>query len=236
VLDRRYVSVKLPELSPELAEFLGALAGDGHLAPLKADIVLVADYDLDTHYITEHIPTLIRTLFGVNPRVRHIDNFARCYFYSKILVNYLHNTFDIPVGKKKNRLHIPKTILANNLFLVPYLRGLFDTDGCIHQHHPTTAAIEYVSADSQFTEEVYAALKSLGFRVSKSRKSVYIYAREEINKFFAVIEPANKKHINKYHAFLATGKVPRTADLLRASGRFINLPATKRAIAPVVQW
>ena len=50
-----------------------------------------------------------------------------------MLVNYLSKTFLLPVGKKKNYLHIPHQINNNKKLLERYLRGLFDTDGYVQK-------------------------------------------------------------------------------------------------------
>ncbi len=215
-IDNKPNNPYLPQkMNTLLAEFLGVLAGDGHVTPVKYLIDICADKDLDKHFIEQHVPSLFKSLFEVTPRIYTIDNRTACRMYSKKLVFHIHKRFQVPFGNKMGQLHIQKEILRNKKFLTAYLRGLFDTDGSIYQHHKTDAAIEYSSGDPCFLKQIHKALISLGFSASIAQTGVRLYSKRDIRNFFEKIKPSNRKHQDKYQAYIQTKKVPKTKDLLK---------------------
>ncbi len=214
--DKRYKIPILPQsLSPELAEFIGILAGDGHLAKVKHEINITGGSQYDKDYVQSYIYRLFKNLFGIEPRIEIMKNknVIRCRTYSKIVSQYLTRIYGHPIGKKKGRLNIPKQILDDSEMLKCYLRGVFDTDGSFHRHHKKSASVEFISVDLEFLNQINLALKGFGFSTSKTGKSVHIYSREHIDRFFAIIKPANPKNILKYRIYKDTGMVPRNLEL-----------------------
>ncbi len=208
-ISNRLKSLQFPKLSEKFAEFLGALAGDGHLGQNPSALVITCHKVLDLEYV-QHLAVFFKGFFGHEPTIyfRKNVNVVNLRFYSKELVSWFSKTFDLPVGKKKNRLHIPKQILKKREYLISYIRGLFDTDGCISRHHKkwkSGGMLEIISADKGHLKEIYRAFIRLGFTTSIGYKSVIIYRKDEIHKFFKVIKPANKKHLDRYSKFKEEG-------------------------------
>lgn len=206
----------IPPLNEKFAEFIGALAGDGHMNKITYEISISMDQDLDKEY-SKHIISLYKQLFGIKARkYTQIEyNKVKCFAYSKELVNNLSNTYAIPVGKKKGNLRIPKQIKKNKSLLRTYIRGLFDTDGSIHRHHPKTAMLGIISRDPAFIKDVKQALTKLNFTSSLSNKNLYIYKKKEIDRFFKEIQPSNAKHRYKYSYYKRYGRVPLTKELVK---------------------
>lgn len=208
--------IELPQLSSQFAEFLGALAGDGHIGSTNYEVCIVCHKYLDKNYVEKHINKMYRDLFNTKPRIfiHKEKNWIKIRIYSKKLVEYLSKTFKLPVGKKKGKLKIPKQI-EKSIYLKDYLRGLFDTDGSFHRHHKNKAAIEIISMDKKFLKQVYDSLKYLNFSPGISGKNLYLYRPNEIEKFFKEIKPANYKHLSKYKVYKEKGFVPLTKDMMR---------------------
>lgn len=207
-------NINLPNLSPSLAEFLGILAGDGHLTKINYEISVCGNKILDKKYFNLHLNKLFKQLFNIKPQVfihKNI-NYIKYKIHSKQLLFYLSNTFGLPIGKKKNKLNIPNQIY-NSPYSKDYIRGLFDTDGSFHRHHKKTAAIEIVSADKNFLKQIFNSFKYLNFSPCRSNKSVYLYQKKEIEKFFKEIKPANNKHLFKYKIYQQKGYVPLTINV-----------------------
>lgn len=209
--------IDYPKLSNDFAEFLGVLAGDGHLHGYPSELAITSHAFLDRYHIKVHLKDMFIRLFKANPTILFQRNVIKLRFYSKDLVSFLHKEFNLPVGKKMNRLHIPTSILENNEYLMSYLRGLFDTDGSINRHYKTTGMVEITSGDAYFLEEVKQSLIRLGFRVSSGYKSIRIYKKSEIDRFFSMIKPSNPKHNFKYETFKKKGYIPLTKDLCASS-------------------
>jgi hypothetical protein len=213
-LENKEVHPLLPaEMTEDLAEFLGILAGDGHMNKRKFGISVCADKDLDTDYLTSHYPALMQKLFGI--RIRHTiqNNLLRAWVHSKKLVSYLEKQ-GVPTGKKLGKLRIPARVKSTSSFSKAYIRGVFDTDGSFYQHHKTSAAICITSYTKHFLEDIQEALRKEGFSPCISGRNLFLYSKTDIRRFFAEIKPANQKHIQKYQTFVQTGRVPRTKELL----------------------
>ncbi len=208
--------VTLPKISMQFCEFIGALAGDGHLHKYPAELSVTVHRTLDYQYIT-HLAKLFQKLFCLKPTLISKENMIKLRFYSKELVQKLNAQYNLPIGKKKLHLHIPFEILHNNTFLMCYIRGLFDTDGSFSRHHKKSGAIiEITSRDPQFLTEINNALIDLKFKTNLGYKSVKIYDKRQIDRFFKVIKPSNLKHKLKYETFKKTGEVPLNKDIINA--------------------
>jgi predicted methyltransferase len=72
-----------------------------------------------------------------------------------------------------------------------------------------------ISRDKTFIKELKDALNKLNFIVSLSNKNLYIYKKEEIDRFFREIKPSNMKHNKKYLYYKKNKKVPLTKELIK---------------------
>src|SRR3989344_2537513 len=121
-----------PKLTSELAEFIGILAGDGHVTfnTRQNKILITGNSKTDLEYITTYVKNLIETLFDIEPRIiyRKSKNALVIYFYSKEIVNFLE---DLGFYKLRSDIRIPSLIYQDFVMMKRFVRGLFDTDGCI---------------------------------------------------------------------------------------------------------
>jgi len=207
--------IKKPALSPKLAEFVGALNGDGHMNMITYEVSISMDKDLDNNY-SNYIIALYKELFDLKARkyTQEDNNKVKCFVYSKQLVRFLYQEFNVPTGKKKGYLQIPTKLKQNKNLLKAYIRGLFDTDGTFHRHHKKDCMLGIISTDKKFIKELKVALESLNFITSLKNKNLYIYRKEHIDRFFKEINPSNKKHTDKYFYYQKYGVVPLTKELL----------------------
>lgn len=209
--------VKLPaQLGEKLSELLGVLAGDGHVSTIKYQVRMCGHKQLDREYISKHVFSLFKEVFGVTPFVSENNSSLVCGINSKAVVFFLSSKFGVPLGKKKNRLRIPKDILTNRILLINYMRGLFDTDGSIYRHHKNDLALDITSVSPKFRKDIVIALRKLGFSPTANGKNIQLYRQNEIHRFFDQIRPANQKHLIKYDAFNTLGYLPKANDLFAA--------------------
>jgi len=175
-INNKTVRIILPPLSESLAEFIGALAGDGHMNVLTNEVSISMHKDLDENY-SLYLVNLYQKLFNIKAR-RYFQsryNKVKCYVYSKELVEFLSSDYSIPTGKKKGRLHIPHKIKKKRALLRAYLRGLYDTDGTFHRHHANDAAVGIISRDKNHIIEIKIAFERVGFSpFCKRKKSLFI--------------------------------------------------------------
>jgi hypothetical protein len=210
--------VNLPKFSEELAELLGILAGDGNIDPKNNRVCVTCDSKTDHYYVTKHVRKLFKRLFNIQTTINNRNGGIRCQIYSKKLANYLELK-GITKGNRKNKTNIPKKVLKNKKYIIPFLRGLFDTDGSVYEKRTNYVVVEYTSCYPKFLEQIQKELIKLGFKATLSGKSVRVCRQTEVDSFFKLIMPNNSKHLIKYETFKKTGIIPTTK---------------KRRLAPVV--
>src|SRR3989338_6156409 len=124
-------SIEKPHKSEKLAEFFGILFGDGHLSNYQASISTSLQTDREHALYTQK---LIKDLFKIKPylKVKKNENVINVVASSRNLVKYL-NENGMPIGNKiENNLTAPEWIKNNSLYRKGFIRGLFDTDGCVY--------------------------------------------------------------------------------------------------------
>ncbi|MBL7206849.1 MAG: hypothetical protein ISS36_04585 [Candidatus Aenigmarchaeota archaeon] len=170
-------------MSSELAEFLGILVGDGHIREFndyktkrtnrRVEIVGHSKHDME--YLNNHIKRLFMKLFNLNVKVmkRSKQNTIRMTIGSTGLFNFL-KFLGMNIGPKNN-ITIPK-ILLNTQYIIPFIRGLFDTDGAValkkrHKKFFFYPTITIRQKSEKIIRQLEFLLKCLGF-------SVYVYYNE----------------------------------------------------------
>lgn len=147
--------------TPEKAWFLGALWGDGHIYASQGTYKIGI---ASPHQMVE------RWLHLVEPdkepqKIKNADSYQG-HCYSKELVEWFANTYGLQPGPKSDKLFWPHDMPAE--LNVHFLRGLWDTDGClfIERRDPArgkdVAVALYSSNSTDFVETVRAKLAELG--------------------------------------------------------------------------
>ena len=213
-INNREKNIKVPKICLELAEFLGALNGDGHVDALTYETCIGAHKILDKDYICNRIPKLFKFLFNLDMKISLEKSEIKCRSYSKRLMRHLNLEYNVPIGAKLNRLQIPEFVLTNKELSLAYLRGLFDTDGTFYGRRNNEPVIGYISLSPNYLEDVRLLLKKNNFNFGKSGKDLYLYNKNEIERFFNEILPQNQKHVTKYRIYKKTGKILKTPELL----------------------
>ncbi len=126
---------------------------------------------------------------------------------SKNIVQFLKNK-GMPIGNKiQNNLSAPDWIFKKVSYQRAFIRGLFDTDGCIYidTHRTNKKIYRYfgwtiTSYADKLIVDVIKILKNLGFAPTHrfSQKSIYLRKQKEIKKYFLEIGTNNPKHYRRY--------------------------------------
>jgi len=107
---------------------------------------------------------------------------------------------------------IPNIIIENDEFSKSFLRGYFDTDGCLYLENKRGKLyprIEMVSISEKFIKQLENIILRLGFRVTYEKRDdlvrhkfaihkLSIRGNEMTKKWFLEIKPNNSKHVNKF--------------------------------------
>lgn len=198
-------SIKLPSYSPELAEFVGIMLGDGGITKYQIKITL---HSIDDAEYSLFVLQLIKKLFGVTPSIIFSKNSraTNIAVSRRELVLFCNTKLNLPTGHKvRHGIDVPKWICDNPKFAKACIRGLIDTDGSIfwekHRGDPLYSypRLNFTSASAPLVQSVYTLLCSLGFSPTIRRRgqSVQIEKKQEICNYWQTIGSSNPKHERK---------------------------------------
>ncbi len=199
-------------INKDLAEFVGAVIGDGNLWNDETHyrVELTGDPVLDKSYYEEFMSPLIENLFGLKPSIKVRSRGLRLRIHSKKVFKALT---DIGVPARKGKCYnvqIPNVIKNNAAFLKACIRGIMDTDGSLffadkgyRKDYPT---IEISTTSEKLAKDIKIALVDwdfrIGFRLQKTTKFAprYIISLngvEMVNRWVKEIGFSNPRHSKK---------------------------------------
>ena len=122
-------------ISEALAEEAGIHTGDGsmNVYPLpNGPYYTVACHHIeDKAYMDNIVLPLIRQIYGKTPKPRFWSQGTYGFrMRSWEIIQFKHQTLGFPLGKKE-RIRIPQIFRNDKKLMYAFLRGLFDTDGCV---------------------------------------------------------------------------------------------------------
>lgn len=181
---------------------LGILLGDGALSRTHSSvqIAITGRKFEDRDYLMSHVRPMFTKLFALplKVRLRKGENAVDLYTYSKRVALTLHE-WGMPFGRKKLFNLTPRIALKEGSFV----RGLFDTDGCIYTKYGQYRQIQFKSASDSLMTFVKECLVKLGFHptsiTSDDAKFRFFLSRQaEVDSFFRFIQPRNPKHLKRF--------------------------------------
>lgn len=189
-------------LMEQESEMLGIMFGDGAMSKVggSIQIAITGNKIDDKEYLLEHVRPLFEKLFGINltARYRQNENTMDLYTYSKKIASRFQK-WGMPIGHKNADKLRPKTELNEKAFI----RGLFDTDGCIYRKYGKYTQIQFKSASATLIEYIRESVEKMGFHTTciqrdDTRYKFYLCRQEEVDRFFKIIAPANTKHLRRF--------------------------------------
>ncbi len=209
---------KIPKLTSELlAEETGWHLGDGSMNYYlgKGLYQLRGHIKDDSDHYVQRIKPAYQELFNLNVNLRKMPSTGVYGFqvWAKDLVQFKNQKLGLPLGKKVE-FQIPGFI-KNSTLLKAFVRGYFDTDGCLYlekKNGKLYPRLEMASISGKFMAQLNESLLNLGFK-----GSFYVEKREHkgwndihkvilrgdamLNKWFSEIKPQNPKHIQKFENY-----------------------------------
>ncbi|MDD5109230.1 MAG: LAGLIDADG family homing endonuclease [Candidatus Omnitrophica bacterium] len=204
-------NIKCPKRGLQLAEFVGIVLGDGGLTNYQLKITFNRDTDAEH---ADFMKELIKKLFKLTPKIisKKLDKGSDIVVYSKNLVEFLESNGLKRGNKVKNEVDIPFWIKQNNDFQLSCLRGLMDTDGSgyvyahsINKKRYHNFALCFTNASGPLLRSVYTILDKNGYHPCMTERRVYVYGKNEIEKYFQKVGTHNSKHLHKYQKFVDCG-------------------------------
>jgi len=156
-----------------------------------------------------YVGSMYRRLFYIQTTIkkRIKQNAINIVVSSAKLVKYL-NGLGMPIGNKLEKgLSVPLWIKRNTSFSKAFIRGIFDTDGCVYiDKHKYKDKIyshlgwTFTSYDDKFLSEVKGLLEEFGFRPTwtKRQRSIFLRRQEDVRRYFEFIGTSNPKHKNRF--------------------------------------
>lgn len=202
--------VPLPTHSAELAEFIGIMLGDGGVAYNQISVTL--GYTTDKDYVP-YIRKLLHKLFKVSTstyRSREKD-FIRVRASGVNLVKNLLVLGLVQGNKiKQPQFNIPKWIQEREVFMRACIRGMIDTDGCVHRKvRRGLKGVEYRSIGITFCSyskplqvSLIRLFSMIGFKVAISGETIYLCGKKQVERYIEEVGFSNPKHIQRYKTFL----------------------------------
>lgn len=120
-----------------LAEAAGIFAGDGTFYKTQNGFVMeIRGPSKEKPYYEDFVAPIFSKVFNSEIKVINRDGKGKIIgirYCKKNAKDILHKLLNFPIGKKESIVQIPKLIFhsGDKDVVVSYLRGLFDTDGCV---------------------------------------------------------------------------------------------------------
>lgn len=232
--------LKVPKyLTKSLAEEMGIHLGDGSLgiyrnkfainSYLKYAYHIAGSYD-DEEYFRLFVIPLMKELYNIRSHFykSNKEKSIALSYQSKGLL-YFKNSIGLPIGKKID-INIPKLIL-NSEFKLDFIRGLFDTDGCLtflkrHKKVHYYPRIDICSQSYNLITQISKILEKEGFRFFVSynyispagngtlcrTSRIFLNGQKNLFKWMKKIGTSNPKNKIKFNTWQRYGYLPRVAS------------------------
>ena len=222
----------LKKINPQIAELLGAHIGDGTLYKTNRGVVWELRGSLDEKiYYIENITPLLESIFDIAFISKFRNDGGNGVWgiqTSKKQIIYFFLDYEMPIGSKTYIAKIPKYIFDSNLDIQrSFIRGLFDTDGCLRFEKINSKSIydypkiEFGFASKILRDNLKKLLDILEFRSyiwfdkHTSAYKLCLSGKKQLEKWIIEISPRNQKHLNKYNLWKDQGFIlPRSHNLV----------------------
>jgi intein/homing endonuclease len=192
------------EKSEETAELVGAIIGDGHLSSGQIQIYL----DIREKVYADHLVALLQKVTGYKPTLYKRNGYNLFIIsLSGRAISHAVNDLGVVFGNKsKSQNQVPDWIKQNKAFFYAFVRGIYDTDGCLFRDHHTIGGRTYehmgialTSYNRMLLDDISKTLFDLDFHPTNTTKyRLLLRKQNEIHRFVSEVKPVNPKHLVKY--------------------------------------
>jgi len=177
------------------AEFVGLMLGDGCLCQYKKNNRLYQSIDITLNKKTEtmiidRVKLMMYNLFDVECKIVEDNSTVRLRYYNHDIFAAAISLGLIPGNKMKKQVSVPLWVKSDRNFIIACLRGLVDTDGCIHVlKNRSGIYIDFVNMSIPLLNDFFEMCLSLDIHTSKSKRVVNIESKNDVRKFIEIIKP-----------------------------------------------
>jgi len=198
--------INIPIYSSKLAEFIGAMLGDGYIKTNKTQLGISLNSETDYSYAL-YIQSLIKKLFSLRASVRRdgSDKSVTVLVSSRNLVEFLIDN-DLKAGNKViNQVSIPRWINLKREYKIACLRGLMDTDGSFYSYfHRVNGkvyknyALDFTNCSMPLLQGVKNILQDLGYAPTAAKYKVILYKKRDIGSYISMVGSSNPVRKRKF--------------------------------------
>ena len=187
------------EMSEELAEEIGIHLGDGCMS-FNRNYFSVKTNKTEESYVTDFLFPLYKKLYNIDLRLMQLPSVSGFEICSKSLCEFKNRIIGLPYGEKVEKIEVPKVITdtRNKEIYKAFIRGLFDTDGCIYMSKKGRYPLISITIKSEkLIKEVGLMLKQMGFIPQINKYSIVLSGVVMLKKWIEEINSNNPKKIKK---------------------------------------
>lgn len=207
----------------ELAEIMGIILGDGGLYPAQVNSnkfsTIVVFNKLEKNYLN-YVKSLFEKHFYPYRFYSYNAHHTLMLLNQSVYVGkYLLESGMILGDKIRSKVVVPKWIFQKKL-LKFFIKGIFDTDGCIYRKYDNYAQIQFKFGSYHLTLSVRKALTELNFNPTIIKEEFHskggtgvnwkfcLCKQLEIKRFFEIIKPMNQKHVERFNRIWGRREFP----------------------------
>ncbi len=204
-------AILFPNESRDLAELMGILAGDGHIDTYQVSLCTNSVTDLE-HAV--YVQSLFERLFSLPAKLtkRKKVNACTVVLSSKEVCRFLVAKGMVRGNKIRGNLRMPQWIHRRPKYRSAFIRGLFDTDGCVYVDVHRIGGREYRNIGMAFTNRAAYilqgfkdALEALGLHpTQKTKYTVFLRREKDIERYFEAVGSSNPKHLRKVERYFSS--------------------------------
>lgn len=177
------------EKNGDLAELIGVVLGDGHIYSFPRTEELSIFSNSNNPGFIKRYSDLVEKIFSRKPVLRDHHGGGNCTRI-RIYEKHISKRLGIPVSPRGPKtIVVPGWIFRNKNYIVRYLRGLYEAEGCFC-YHPATSTHKalFSNRNVSMLSNVETLLSKLGFHPHKGRYMIQLSRKEEVARFKDLIE------------------------------------------------
>ena len=172
----------------DLAELIGVVLGDGYIGQHERTQVLRVVSNSNNQGFIDRYVSMIERVFSKQPAVAKRKN-SECVNIT-IYQNNIADRLSLHVGAKTHRPYtLPNWIVNSRQFKLRFLRGLYETDGCV-AYHPATYTHKFIfcNVNQSLLDLVFMLLCELGFHPTKTKRNVQLSRKAEVQAALKLVK------------------------------------------------
>lgn len=178
-------AIKLPKyLDNELSYLIGVIVGDGGISSERSTLSISGSKNE-----LLNISKIFNKVFSINPKIISFKNYSEFIVNSLPLKYFLIYVFELPEGKKKNRIRVPFIIRkSEHINQMSFIYGFYNSDGSLSERKYNRKTLAMKQSTKILLEDINEIL-------NKNNIKFNIYPDRTMNSW--VLASFNKKEINK---------------------------------------